>query len=233
MPEGLHEHDEQPADTEEVTPVPGADSSFAIIGMGATGGVLVESMLKSGFQNVFLVGSEEITPIDIPHQRKLYLDGSVTTMPEGEALAVRRQMDIYKRFPDILGKPERIFIVSGLGEPFSAGSILVMLECASAFLKKLGHESTQRIGVFAATPTGPELQKPQVAKDVSWLVGKLVELNSQRMFDPLVIGDRSNLCSLFDSLSAPAEEPDDVTEAEQSPAEESAPNGFGSSLYEE
>lgn len=228
---GSHEHDEQPTGTEEVTST-GVDS-FAIIGTGATGGVLVESLRNVGFDNVFLVGLDDIRPIGIPEERKLYLKGTAPTMQDAEALLVPYQMTVFETMDKILGRPSRIFMVVGLNEPFSAGTTLVMLECAHHLLRSAGLESGQRVGIFAMCPPAGEVLSGPAARDVSWLVGKLVELNSQRLFDPLVVGDRSNLCALFDSLSAPVEGTETSDQVDGHPAEIVPPNRFGSSFYEE
>lgn len=236
--ERLFEHNEAPADTEEVTSESGA-GSYAIIGMGATGGVLVESLSKIGFENVLLCGlPADIEMLQVSPDRMLYLQGQEPkTMQEGELLSANNQLKIFETMKSRLGSPERIFVCVGANEPLSAGSALVLLECAMALLKNSGYESSQRVGIFVAYPTAGEMQVGQVARDAKFLVEKLFELNQRRLFDPLFVGDRSNICSLLDGLSAPAEAPAEEHVEEQVAAElpltEEQPKVFGSSIYEE
>lgn len=237
MAERLYGQHEAPADTEEVTSNSGA-GSYAVIGVGATGGVLVQSLAGVGFDNAILFGLSDIDPIDIPTDRKIHLVGNdPTNMQEGENIAASNLPLIFETMQKKLGRPDRVFLCIGADGKLSAGSTLVMLECVTALLKKCGHESTQRIGVFVAAPTAAEMQFGQVVRDTKFLTEKLLDLNQRRFFDPLIISDRSNICTLLDGLAAPLEDLafDDVDateEAEEEPAEQ-LPKKFGSSLYEE
>lgn len=220
MSERLFE-EESPAGGEEVTASPGGASSFGIVGWGATGGVLVESLCKVGFDNVLLIGNSEIEPIEVPSERKLVLPGATPDdMRKGEKQAVERQLEVYEKMKLFFSSAERIFVCVGADGGASAGSTLVLVETAAKVLFDHGMTSGQRIGVFVAYPTAGELVYTKSVNDARFLVDKLFEFSQKKVIDPLLIADRSNICALFDSLAMPVEQEDTVVQDEPDTEEE-------------
>lgn len=214
MTERLFE-EESPAGGEEVTASPGGASSFGIVGWGATGGVLVESLCRVGFDNVLLIGNSEIEPIEVPSERKLVLPGETPDdMRKGEKQAVDSQLQVYEKMRAFFSQAERIFVCVGADGASSAGSTLVLVETAAKVLFDHGMTSGQRIGVFVAYPTAGELAYSRSVNDARFLVDKLFEFCQKKVIDPLLIADRSNICALFDSLAMPAFEPASEEELE-------------------
>lgn len=206
MSERLFE-EESPADGEGVTvSSEGAPPLFGVVGFGPTGGVVVESLYRLGFDNVLLVGNSDILTIDIPDDMKLVIPGQPPTdMKNGEKQAAEKQMDIYNAMRDRFSKVDRVFVCVGADGAGSAGSTLVMIETAAKVLFDSGKTSGQRIGVIVAYPTAGELAFSKVVNDAKFLVEKLFEFAQKKLIDPLIVTDRANICSLIDGIAAPAE----------------------------
>ena len=179
---------------------------FGVIGSGQAGCRLAKSFYNIGYKKTLAINTAkaDLNPLQLPEEQKLLIghaEGSGKNMAVGSRAALEAQQAILDKMRQVLGPVEKIILTVGFGGGTGAGSLGVLIDISTKYLKVLGNPTPEKdVIVLAALPTTGELNSVVTRNNNKEIQNMIFGRAHEGTLGPIILIDNSRIEKLYKGI---------------------------------